>query len=437
MNAIEFREIQSQFNKIGDEMYQLMVELYPICRSITGDGVRKTLEIINDHIPITKFEIPTGTRAFDWIIPKEWNIHDAYIIAPNGDKIIDFQKSNLHVLQYSIPVKRKMPLKELKTYLHTLPDQPDVIPYRTSYYKEEWGFCLSHNQFLKLEEGEYEVVIDSSLKNGNLTYGEYYLKGEKEQEILISCYTCHPSLCNDNLSGIVLTTFLAKSLSEVSLKYSYRFLFVPETIGAITWLCLNEKNVLKIKHGLVATCVGDPGISTYKKSRLGDAEIDKAAINVLKNSGDNYKIMDFFPWGSDERQFCSPGFNLPIGSLMRTIYGDFCEYHTSADNLDLVQQKHLIDSFSKYISIMYILENNKTYLNLNPKCEPQLGKRRLYKMTEGMKDDDLNKHALLWILNLSDGRNSLLDIANRSDLDFGLIKDVADMLVVQNLLKEV
>ena len=436
MNSIEFSKIKSQSNEAGTEMYKLMIELYPICRSITGDGVRKTLEIIGNHIPIKKHEIPTGTQVFDWNIPKEWNINDAYVIDPDGNKIIDFKKSNLHVLNYSIPINKKISLEELKMHLHTLPEQPEVIPYRTSYYEEDWGFCLTHNQFLKLKEGEYKVVIDSSLKNGNLTYGEYYVKGEKEDEVLISCYVCHPSLCNDNLSGVVLATFLAKHLREIPLKYSYRFLFVPETIGSIAWLCMNENNVSKIKHGLVATCLGDAGTSTYKKSRQGNAEIDKACVSVLKNSGNDYKILDFFPYGSDERQFCSPAFDLPVGSLMRTVYGHFSQYHTSADNLEFVQEKYLEDSFLKYASVIYILENNGVYLNLNPKCEPQLGKRGLYKMIGGQKDN-LDNHAMQWVLNLSDGKNSLLDISNMADLEFSLIKKAADMLITHNLLKEV
>jgi aminopeptidase-like protein len=421
-------------DRAGREMYQLMVELFPLCRSLTGDGLRETHSIIKKHLPIETHEIPTGTKVFDWTVPKEWNIRDAYVISPHGEKIIDFQKSNLHVVNYSIPVNARLPLAELRPHLHTLPDQPDLIPYLTSYYEEKWGFCLSHNQFIKLPDEEYEVFIDSSLEDGHLTYGEFYIEGEVSDEVLISCYTCHPSLCNDNLSGVVLTTFLAKYLSQFSLKYSYRFLFVPETIGSITWLCMNKEKVSKIKHGLVITCAGDPGCLTYKKSRQGNAEIDKAAINVLRTSGSEYEILDFFPWGSDERQFCSPGFNLPVGSLMRTPYGKFPEYHTSADNLDFVRPEYLADSFSKYVSVLYILGNNSTYINLNPKCEPQLGRRGLYKKNgqKGMP----NIYSMFWVLNLSDGSYSLLDIADRSNFDFVLIKKTADILCENGLLKK-
>jgi len=418
-------------------MYDLMKKLYPICRSITGNGVRETLKILKKHIPIKIHEVPTGTKVFDWTVPKEWNVKDAYVKDSKGEKIISFKKSNLHVLNYSVAVHRKIPLEELKKHLFTLPDYPDWIPYLTSYYKENWGFCLTHKQYEKLEEDVYEVVIDSTLKDGHLTFGELYIKGSSEDEVLFSCYICHPSLCNDNLSGTVLLTFLAKELLDTDLKYSYRFLFIPETIGAITWLSLNDNKVSKIKHGLVTTCVGDAGKSTYKKSRDGSAVIDRVVEKVLVDSGKPYEIIDFFPSGSDERQFCSPGFNLPIGSLMRTPYGRFPEYHTSADNLDFVGSEYLADSFEKYVRVIFILENNITYLNLNPKCEPQLGRRGLYKMIGGQKLGSINELAMLWVLNLSDDTNSLLDISIRAGMSFEQIKESADALLTKGLLKEV
>ena len=422
-------------NEVGREMYQLMTELFPICRSITGNGVRETLNIIKKYIPVTIREVPSGTQVFDWVVPKEWNITNAYVKNSKGEKIIDFTENNLHVLNYSIPAKKKVFLGELKEHLFTLPEHPEWIPYRTSYYKENWGFCIKHNQFATLKEDEYEVFIDSSLENGYLTYGEYYITGEKPEEVLISAHVCHPSLCNDNLSGIVLAAFLAKHLSHVSLEYSYRFLFIPGTIGSITWLCLNESNISKIKHGLVAACLGDSGKFTYKKSRQNGAEIDRAVINVLKNSEHNFEIIDFIPFGYDERQYCSPGFNLPVGCLMRTPHGCYPEYHTSADNLDLVRHEYLADSFSIYLSVFNILENNKKYINQNPKCEPQLGKRGLYQMTGGQKDKKTKELAILWVLNLSDGNNTLLDISDKSGLKFDLIKDASDALYEHNLLK--
>lgn len=421
--------------EFGKATYQLISELYPICRSITGNGVRQTLNIIRKHIPLTVHEVPSGTRAFDWTVPKEWNIKNAYVKNSKGEKIIDFNKSNLHVLNYSVPKKKKLSLNELKEHLFTLPEQPDWIPYRTSYYKEDWGFCLSHNQFSKLRDEEYEVSIDSSLEEGHLTYGEYYIEGKMSDEVLISCHVCHPSLCNDNLSGIALSCFLAKCLSNISLKYSYRFLFIPGTIGSIVWLALNESNVSKIKHGLVATNLGDSGQFTYKKSRQENAEIDKTVLNVLKNSGNNYEIMDFVPYGYDERQYCSPGFDLPVGCLMRTPHGRYPEYHTSADNLDIVQPHYLGDSFSIYLSVLSILESNNKYLNQNPKCEPQLGKRGLYTATGGQNNTIVDQMALLWVLNLSDGQHTLLDISERSGLEFDLIKSAVDALLETDLLQ--
>lgn len=422
-------------NDISYKMYQLISELFPICRSITGDGLRKTLYILQKHIPLAIHDIPSGTEIFDWTIPKEWNIKDAFIKNSQGKKIINFQNSNLHVVNYSVKINEKMPLSDLKEHLFTLPDRPDWIPYRTSYYKENWGFCLSHNQLLELKDEEYEVFIDSSLENGHLTYGEYYIKGEKADEVLISCHICHPSLCNDNLSGIALATFLAKHLSQLSLSYSYRFLFIPGTIGSITWLALNEANIDKIKHGLVITCVGDSGKSHYKKSRRGNAEIDKAVTHVLKNSGQDYEIIEFSPYGYDERQFCSPGFNLPVGCFMRSPHGTYPQYHTSADNLELVQPQYLADSLSKVLSVLNIIENNKKYLNQNPKCEPQLGKRGLYSAIGGQTDTKKSEMAMLWVLNLSDGNHTLLDIAEKSGLEFDIIKKTADTLLDFNLLK--
>ncbi len=423
--------------EVGQEMHALIGELYPICRSITGDGIRRTLKILQRYIPLQIHEVPSGTAVFDWVVPKEWNIRDAYVKNSKGEKIIDFQKSNLHVLNYSNPVKRNISLTELKEHLFTLPDHPDWIPYRTSYYKEDWGFCLSHKQFLELRDEQYEVCIDASLKEGNLTYGEYYLRGKTEEEFLISCHACHPSLCNDNLSGIALATYLAKHLTALSLRYSYRFLFIPGTIGSITWLSLNEDRVFRVKHGLVVAGVGDSGKFTYKKSRRGDAEIDRAVIQILKESGDDYEIIDFFPYGYDERQYCSPGFNLPVGCLMRTPHNRYPEYHTSADNLDFVKPEFLGGSFSKYLGVLNIIENNRRYVNQNPKCEPQLGKRKLYEGIEGQRKQAVDPLALLWVLNMSDGDHSLLDIATLGQLAFGKLQTAARLLIEKNLLREI
>ncbi len=417
-------------------MYRLMEQLYPICRSITGKGVRETLAIIAGHIPLKIHEVPSGTPVFDWTVPKEWNIADAYVRDASGNKIIDFRKSNLHVVNYSRPVRTTLPLSELKVHLFTLPDHPDWIPYRTSYYNEDWGFCLSHKQLLELKEEQYDVVIDAVLEDGHLTYGECYLAGETTDEVLISCHVCHPSLCNDNLSGIAVATFLAKALGASPRRYSYRVLFVPGTIGPITWLSSHTQQVSRIKHGFVVTGVGDSGPFTYKKSRQGNALIDQVMSHTLRHSEKPYNIIDFFPYGYDERQYCSPGFDLPVGCFMRTSHGQYPEYHTSADNLEFVQPEYLGESFAQCLTTLMVLENNKTFINQNPHCEPQLGKRGLYKPIGGDADKARKEMALLWVLNLSDGRHSLLDIAERSGLEFQTIRASAELLSDGGLLKE-
>lgn len=420
---------------LGEEMQQLIAKLFPICRSITGDGFRQSLQILQSIVPLKIMEIPSGTPVFDWVVPKEWNVRDAYVKDPAGKKVIDFKQSNLHLLNYSIPIKGRFSLAELKEHLYSLPETPDWIPYRTSYYAEKWGFCLADRQLQALLEGEYEVFIDTNLKQGSLTYGEYILPGETNDEVLISCHSCHPSLANDNLSGMALTAYLAQRLEEMSRRYTYRFLFIPGTIGSITWLACNEVIVPHIKHGLTVTCVGDPGKSTYKKSRQGDAEIDRAVLHVLKHSGQEYQVRDFSPYGYDERQYCSPGFNLAVGSLSRTPNGGYPEYHTSADNLDLVQPEYLADSFAKYLAVVDVLEHNRYYMNLNPKCEPQLGKRGLYGTLGGRKEIPDFEFALLWVLNFSDGNFSLLDIAEKSGISFTVIKEAAEALLNVELLR--
>ena len=421
---------------IGVELHRLIADLYPICRSITGQGLRETLRALESLVPLTLREVPTGTQVFDWTVPKEWNIRDAYVKNSRGERVIDFQSSNLHVVNYSVPVRQKMRLAELKTHLFTLPDRPDWIPYRTSYYKEDWGFCLSQRQLELLPDDEYEVVIDSTLQAGRLTYGECFLQGELPDEIIVSTHCCHPSMCNDNLSGIAVAAFLAKDLSLRPRRYSYRFLFIPGTIGAIAWLALNEEKISRIRHGLVLTGLGDNGKLHYKKSRRGDAEIDRAAAHVLHHASHDHQILDFSPYGYDERQFCSPGINLPVGRLSRTPHGTFPEYHTSADNLDFVHPEKLKESFDACLQILNLLERNGTFLNLNPKCEPQLGKRGLYAMVGGRADAGVREMAMLWVLNLSDGNHSLLDITERSRISFDSIYEAAEALQEKGLLRE-
>ena len=424
-------------DQFGKDMHEFIAELYPICRSITGEGIRETFRSIQRHIPLRIFEVPSGTQVFDWTVPLEWNIEDAYVANEQGVRILDFKKSNLHVVSYSAPIRARMPLRDLKEHLFTIPDQPDWIPYRTSYYKESWGFCLPHRQYQDLQDGEYDVVIDSSLKEGHLTYGEFYIPGETTDEVLISCHACHPSLCNDNLSGIAVSTFLAKALERRSRRYSYRFLFLPVTIGAITWLALNRERVDRIKHGFVMTGVGDEGAFTYKKSRRGNADIDAVFAHVLQHSGDPYELTDFIPYGYDERQYGSPGFNLPVGCFMRRANGRYPEYHTSADNLDFVKPTSLARSLEIVHSVIEVLEANRGYLNTVPHCEPQLGKRGLYRMMGGTITNRSAELSLLWVLNLSDGAHTLLQIAEQARLPFSSIRSAADALAAQGLLRSV
>lgn len=423
--------------QLGEAMHALIARLYPICRSITGAGVRQTLAVLAEHIALTVHEVPSGTPVFDWTVPPEWNIRDAYVKDSSGRKIIDFQQSNLHVVSYSTPIHARLTLAELKPHLHSSPEHPDWIPYRTAYYSPNWGFCLSHRQLSAMADGEYEVYIDATLQDGALSYGEYFIPGESDEEILIFSHLCHPSLCNDNLSGLAVATFLAQALSGQRQRYGYRFVFAPATIGSITWLARNESMLSRIRHGLIAAVLGDSGIVHYKKSRRGDAEIDRAVQVALRDRGREYRVLDFSPYGYDERQFCSPGIDLPVGRLTRTPNGCYPEYHSSADDLQLVQAPFLADSLAVYRAVLSILEQDRRYQNMQPKGEPQLGRRGLYRKTGGHQDIGNREFALLWVLNQSDGRHSLLDIAERSGLPFETLAAAAHDLGACGLLRVV
>lgn len=420
--------------RTGAELHALVERLYPICRSITGDGVRQTLDIIGEHIALERHEVPTGTAVLDWTIPQEWNIRDAYVAAPSGERVIDFRESNLHVVGYSVPVRQRMPLSELREHLHTLPDQPSWVPYRTSYYAPAWGFCLAQEKLDALPDGEYDVVIDSTLADGSLTYGEHVVPGRVTDEIIVSCHVCHPSLANDNLAGIAVAISLAQQLALSQPHYTYRFLFMPGTIGSITWLARNSSRIEKVKHGLVLACAGDPGPLTYKKSRRDDAEIDRVVQHVLRSR--EHRVVDFSPYGYDERQFCSPGFNLGVGSLTRTPYAGYPEYHTSADNPGFVSPAAMEDTLGALRDAFGVLDRNRRYVNLSPYGEPQLGKRGLYDSLGGRSDAKQAQMAMLWVLNLSDGEHSLLDIAERAGLPFDIVDVAARALHDAGLVKE-
>ena len=418
--------------KTGQDMYALARDLFPICRSITGDGNRKTLERLSKLIAIDVHEIPSGTKVFDWEIPQEWQIREAWIKNPSGTKVVDFAKNNLHVVSYSQPVHRKISRKELDLHLHSLPDRPEWIPYRTSYYESAWGFCLPHQLRASLPEGDYEVFIDSVLKPGSLTYGEIFLPGQTEEEFLFSIHICHPSLANDNVSGMVVGAHLARLLGNMDRRYSYRIIFIPGTIGSITWLAMQGEKRSRIRNGLVLANLGDAGGFTYKKTRAGDSLIDRYVSFALGRR--SHTVKEFHPYGYDERQFGSPGINLPVGLLMRSSFGAFPEYHTSADNLDFIRPSHLAESLDAIFDIIEIAEGDERLMNTNPCCEPQLGRRGLYENMGGSNERHERQMAMLWVLNQSDGHHSLLDITERSGLSFKIIRDAADRLIEKDLL---
>lgn len=419
----------------GKGMMSLAGRLYPICRSITGQGLRMSLGIIAEQIPLEMFEVPTGTPVFDWTVPEEWNLELATLTDPHGKVIADTRLHNLHVLNYSEPRHEMLDLEELRSHLFSLPDRPDWIPYRTSYYTRNWGFCLPHRVIKSLQPGKYEVRINTTLSHGSLTYGECCLKGQTDDEVLFSAHACHPSLANDNLSGIVVAVALAQWLMNQKHRYTYRFVFAPGTIGALCWLANNRTTVRRISHGLVLSCLGDSGSITYKRSRQGSAMIDRIVEHVLKEQASDYQVRDFVPYGYDERQYCSPGFNLPVGVLMRTPYGEYPEYHTSADNLDLLNPQSLEHSLSVLQKIVQVIETNRRYVNLSPYGEPQLGKRHLYSSTGGAPKSPGYEMALLWMLNYSDGQHDLLDISMKSGLPFVTLVSAADRLKEASLLR--
>ncbi len=417
----------------GILMYQLMDKLYPICRSITGDGVRETLKIIQEVVPLSIYEVPSGTKVFDWEIPNEWNIRDAYILDANGNKIVDFKKNNLHVVNYSIPIDKVITLDELEKHLYSLEDQPNAIPYITSYYKENWGFCITHNERMLLQKGKYQVYIDSDLKAGSLTYGELIIPGKSEKEIFLSTYVCHPSMANNELSGPVLTAFLAKWILKNPRKYTYRIIFIPETIGSITYL---SRNLETMKANMIAgfniSCVGDEREYSYLPSRNGKSLADKVALNILRSNKIKFKKYSFLKRGSDERQYCSPGIDLPVASIMRSKFGEFPEYHTSLDNMDLVTSTGLQGSYDIYTQCLELLEKNETY-KLNCLAEPQLGKRGLYPLISTKKSKKVIRDMLNFIA-YADGKTNLVEISNIINLPVQELIPIIEKLVEAKLI---
>ena len=418
----------------GRNVYRMIGRMYPICRSITGDGVRRTLDIVEERIPLSRYEVPTGTRVFDWEIPREWNIRDAYIADVSGNRLVDFKQHNLHIVSYSMPMDRTMSREELNAHLYSLPERPDWIPYRTSYYNEHWGFCLRHRDLERLGDGPFRVVIDTDLAPGHLTYAECIVPGTTSGQAIVFAHTCHPSMANDNLSGLGLAVELAAALLKRKPRLTWRFIFAPATIGSLTWLCQNESDLPAIEAGIVLGPLGDSGSLTYKRSRQGNAVTDRVAEWVLRGRDDASPPTDFEPYGYDERQFCSPGFNLPVGRYTRSANGKYPEYHTSADDLALVKAEKLADSYRAIAETIAVIDANRRFINLSPKGEPRLGKRGLYGSLGGSAPQAF-QYALLWVLSMSDGSSDLLSIAERSGISFATLCQAAEALEAANLLR--
>lgn len=432
---MEARAPESVTVDVGQVIYDLACDLFPICRSLTGQGVRDTLDLLGRTVDLQRHAVPTGTSLFDWMVPPEWVIREAFIKAPDGKRVLDFAQSNLHVVGYSMPIRRLIDLAELKRHIFTLPEQPDLIPYRTSYYGRDWGFCMSHNRLMSLPDAVYEVCIDSELADGQLDYGEYVHPGRTEDEILLTTHICHPSLANDNCSGMALLATLARVLHGHDTRYTYRFLFAPGTLGPLAWLSANEDRVDRVKHGMAVSCVGDGGGPTYKRSRRDNAIIDRVMTHILSGEGDRARSVPFSPYGYDERQFCSPGFDMPFGLFQSSAFATFPEYHTSADDLDFIRPEHLARSYRIVTDAIEIIEADWTPLSLNPRGEPQLGQRGLYASVGGPASGGQSAMPMLWVLNLADGRHSLIDIAERSGLPFRQVIHAARALRENGLLR--
>jgi aminopeptidase-like protein len=419
------------------DLHGLVRELFPINRSLTGAGVRETLAILARHVQLEVREVPSGTAVLDWQVPLEWNIRSATIRALDGRCLVNFADHNLHVVGYSKPIHKEVSRAELAEHVHTLPDQPELIPYRTGYFADDWGFCMPDNLWQTMQDEAYRIDIDSDLSPGSLTYGELFLPGELSDEVLITAHICHPSLANDNLSGIAVAVALAMRQARLPRRLGYRFLFIPATIGAITWLARNESQLGRIRHGLVLTCIGDTGPFHFKQSRSG-APIDHAVAHILRHSGHPYEIVPFNPYGYDERQFCSPAFDLPMGCFMRSVHGTFPQYHTSADNPGFVKPQALNQSYEVVASLLDLLDANWMYARTDGRGEPQLGRRGLYRAIAGQKEaGGASQMDLLWLLNLADGKHNLLEMAERAGIPFGRLQKAVRLALDADLIREV
>lgn len=420
---------------VARECMSLVRDLYPLCRSLAGPGVRRSLDLVEQWIPLERHEVPTGTPVFDWEVPREWHLRGAHITDASGRRIVDAAEHNLHVVNCSVPVRCTMTREELEPRLHSLPDRPDWIPYRTSYYRDDWGFCLRHRDREQLGPGPFEVVIDSDLVDGSLTYAECVVPGRVDDFAIVYVHTCHPSLANDNLSGMAAAAALARALRQEQPRLTWRFVFGPGTIGSLVWLHRNEGGLAKLRGGLTLGLLGDSAPITYKRSRRGDSPTDRTAELVLARRSGAHRIVDFEPYGYDERQFCSPGFDLPVGRLSRAQYGEYAQYHTSADNVEFLSVERLGESISAAAALIAGIDANRRMINLLPKGEPRLGKRGLYGRFGGQTPRDTER-ALLWVLSYSDGHSDLVDIARRSGLGLDAVAEAAQALESVGLLAE-
>lgn len=453
MSSIDWKALTLEAN-------DLLRRLFPVCRSITGAGLRQTLNLLREITNFQLYEVPSGTACYDWIIPSEWAVRDAYVADSTGHRLIDFQQNNVHLVNYSVPFEGTLTFNELAPHLHTLPDLPFAIPYRTTYYNQAWGFCMPHEQFQKLDQkAKYHVVVDTTLTPGALTYGEIILPGSSGKEFLISTYVCHPSLANDNLSGVVLWTMLLRELSRHARYHSYRFVIAPETIGALAYIAEHEDAVRALTGGLVVTTVAGPGCFGYKRTFRGDAIIDRSVRLTFRELGLEFTEYPFDVNGSDERQYSSPGLRVPVGTICKDKYYEYPFYHTSLDNLEFISAENLVESLKVYMLAIEKLEQNRIYRSHNPVGEPMLGKRGLYPGTGGsikQKAADSSKHgdrryavnagniifgneldAIRWVLFYADGQTALLDVAERTGLPMSQLYAVAGKLAAGGLLEEI